>query len=137
MPEGQWCGGVRHGSGTLAFEGHSQLRYAGAWHQDQKHGWGMMQYPSGALYEGDWFHDKKHGFGTMYWTSRMERYRGAWKNNKPDGVGEHVWYGGAPGSHDTHAAMICCNRYVGMHSGGHRQGEGCMQYASGTEFNPC
>jgi hypothetical protein len=129
---GHWQGGLRHGSGILSFPGPGKNFYSGEWHEDQKHGWGIMQYPSGGYYEGEWIRDHKHGFGTMYWTESMERYRGNWWHNKPDGVGEHVWYRGAAGARDTRAALLRCNRYVGMFLDGHRHGEGTMQYASGT-----
>lgn len=134
---GQWSGGLRHGTGILTFPGPDKHFYSGEWHQDEKHGWGIMQYPSGSAYDGEWVRDLKEGFGTMYWTNTMQRYRGNWKKNKPDGVGEHVWYGGAAGARDTRAAMLRCNRYVGMMSDGHRHGEGTMQYASGAASAKC
>ena len=129
---GQWSGGLRHGTGILTFKGPEKHFYSGEWNQDQKHGWGVMQYPSGSAYEGEWEADRKHGFGTMYWTKSQQRYRGGWKDNQPHGVGEHVWYGGACGAKDTRAALLRCNRFVGMMVGGQRHGEGAMQYASGA-----
>ena len=129
---GHWSGGLRHGTGILTFNGPEKHFYSGEWHQDQKHGWGIMQYPSGSAYEGEWMEDEKHGFGTMYWTKSNQRYRGGWKHDVPDGVGEHLWFGGAAGTKDTRAALLRCNRFVGMMVDGHRHGEGTMHYASGV-----
>lgn len=128
---GMWASGLRHGHGTWT-DGTGANRYTGEWRHDQRHGWGIMQYPSGGVFEGEWAYDKKHGFGTMYWTAHMERYRGNWEHNAPHGVGEHTYFAGLRPSEESRAFVIRCNRYIGMMRSGKRDGEGCMLYGSGA-----
>lgn len=39
--------------------------YEGAWHNDAKHGQGIMHYANGNIYEGPWVADERHGEGAM------------------------------------------------------------------------
>eukprot|EP00892_Ulva_mutabilis_P010921 jgi/Ulvmu1/8200/UM041_0009.1 len=131
--QGMWVDGLRHGQGTWA-DAAGENKYSGAWRSDQKHGWGIMQYPSGSVFEGEWAHDKKHGFGTMYWTDDMERYRGEWQHDTPHGIGEHTYFAGLRPNKETPAHVVRCNRYIGMMHNGKRHGEGCMLYGTGARY---
>lgn len=130
-----WERGQRHGQGIWS-DATGENKYTGEWKHDQKHGWGIMQYPSGGTFEGEWAYDKKNGFGTMYWTCHMERYRGYWADNAPHGVGEHTYFGGLRPTPRAPASVMRCNRYLGMMHAGKRHGEGCMLFGSGVTISP-
>lgn len=87
----------------------------GDWAHDRKHGYGHLRYPSGNYYEGHFCDDQKEGHGTMHWKNRNERYTGEWKDNKPNGIGVHVWFHGDPQqikNENHHAVFIMNNRYL-------------------------
>ena len=52
--------------------------------------------------------------------SLSEVYDGTWKDDKPDGKGEHVWIGTSDAFALTERQM--CNRYVGEFQNGLRYG---------------
>lgn len=39
--------------------------YEGVWLEDQRAGWGKMNYENGDIYEGEWMKDKRHGPGII------------------------------------------------------------------------
>ena len=52
--------------------------YVGEWVDNEKHGKGYRQYPSGSTYDGQWKSDVRHGHGTMVWAGTGESYTGEW-----------------------------------------------------------
>lgn len=85
---------------------------AGDWCNDTKHGFGLMQYPSGNRYTGEWCHDQKHGHGTMEWLTKSQRYTGEWRDNLPNGLGEHVWFQAHDSTKPSRASFLMYNRWV-------------------------
>ena len=62
MYEGEWKGGMYHGSGT--YTGFNSDSYAGEWKEDRMHGQGSYTYrDSGDVYEGSWIEGKREGYG--------------------------------------------------------------------------
>ena len=63
----------------------SGSKYIGDFVNDKRHGFGVMEYYTGAKFEGQWVKGKKI-FGTYYFANGG-RYTGGWKNGKQDGEG--------------------------------------------------
>jgi hypothetical protein len=53
---------ARHGAGGECVYADGG-RYAGAWRDDRRNGWGRMQLLDGTVYEGEWKDDARHGEG--------------------------------------------------------------------------
>lgn len=71
------------GAGTYFYS--PSAFYEGQWSEDQRSGWGRMQYENGELYEGEWLKDKRHGqglllLGTDLNCSQMSQLGGSHKN---------------------------------------------------------
>lgn len=92
---GQWLEDERHGFGMLQVP--SGARYVGHWVANKKEGHGVYTFPNGDKYEGEWKNDMKHGegkytFGKGKWEG--DRYHGEWKDNKKCGIGRYYWKDG-------------------------------------------
>jgi hypothetical protein len=68
----------------------------GEWANNKRHGQGKIVYVSGNTYEGAWREDKKSGYGVMQWFKLRERYAGEWAEDRQQGFGEHVWMDDKP-----------------------------------------
>ena len=136
--EGGWVHGVRHGVGTLYFDASQQTYYSGEWAADMKHGHGAFYYANGNVYDGQWADDRKEGQGIMFWKDRMQRYGGEWRNNQPNGLGEHVWLHSPPDAASTNVnttiTFFVYNRYVGMFRDSKKHGEGALFYSNGGRY---
>lgn len=97
---------------------------------NKRHGYGVMQYPSGNSYEGEWRDDRKDGYGTMVWKTLDEVYTGHWHKNLPHGFGEHIW----GESTVKTVKRLNCNMYRGEFVKGRREGKGCFFYANGSQY---
>ena len=95
--EGAWAAGQRSGQGTLRQpDGGS---YTGDWLEDMFHGEGQLISlgPGGGSFEyhGEFRRGNRHGRGVCrYADSSMQRYEGAWKDDKPDGLGSLLYSDG-------------------------------------------
>ncbi|KAF5840857.1 hypothetical protein DUNSADRAFT_15225 [Dunaliella salina] len=149
--EGQIKDGKLHGIGRLTFPdsmvyegtfhqnnitGHGRT---GDWHNDMKSGNGTMHYANGNQYDGEWSQDVKCGYGTMEWKTLRQRYEGLWARNKPNGMGNHVWYQQlvTEPSKSNHALLVMFNRYRGQFYEGERSGYGVLYYATGARYEGC
>ncbi|KAJ9512720.1 hypothetical protein QJQ45_019057 [Haematococcus lacustris] len=128
--DGAWVNGLRHGSGTITLNEDGSHQYQGDWQRDMKWGHGTMRYANGDSYTGQWKADMKCGQGTMVWSSCHQKYQGQWANNKPHGIGRHVWYQQlvTEPSPANHALLIQFNRFEGHFVDGQREGYGVMFY---------
>ncbi len=83
---------------------------------DAKQGAGTMRYPSGNTYTGQWHDDQKEGYGVMEWADRQQVYRGQWHNNVQNGLGEHTWQQQQQQQQlaltANHALIMMCNRWA-------------------------
>jgi len=71
---GQWSNGQKHGVGRISYDAKKTTFYLGEWARGARHGKGRFQYSSGNFYDGDWKDDQKCGYGTMEWLDRKEDY---------------------------------------------------------------
>ena len=77
--------------------------YAGPWKDNERHGWGVMEWPDGTKYRGNFKEGYREGFGTMEWPSYntdsdntdWKKYEGYWKRGDFHGYGELEWYDGS------------------------------------------
>ena len=82
--EGQWKGGMRHGTGIMRWPGNA--RYIGDWQFNQACGQGKFIHEEGDIYEGRWAKNKANGFGT-YKNMHGACYEGNWKDDLQHGFG--------------------------------------------------
>ncbi|CAE7342973.1 RSPH10B [Symbiodinium microadriaticum] len=128
--EGEWRNGKRHGAGTMYYNAERTIFYKGGWKANRRHGFGCMTYQTGNTYEGEWENDMKCGLGVMTWLDRNELHIGKWREDLPDGHGEHIWTD-TPGK--SFQRQIC-NMYRGEWKNGLREGHGCFFYANGSQY---
>jgi len=64
--------------------------YFGDWKQDFFHGEGVYIFRSGEIYEGALKQGLKDGFGTYYYDQGAAYYKGRWRNDQKNGLGEFV-----------------------------------------------
>lgn len=57
--------------------------YEGAWHNDLKHGYGILEEKTGDKYYGYWNNGLKEGQGYYYYSSTGKIYLGEWHENVP------------------------------------------------------
>lgn len=81
-----------------------------------KHGYGVMRYPSGHRYEGNYIHGIVNGKGFAHFRNNDE-YRGYYEGNEKHGEGVYTWNNG--------------DNYVGNWNRNRSHGPGVMTYASG------
>ena len=89
---GQWKGGLRHGSGIMTWA--DGARYEGEWQYNQASGKGKFFHADGDVYDGNWNNNKANGFG-VYTNQRGARYEGYWKDDQQHGHGVENWAEGA------------------------------------------
>eukprot|EP00439_Symbiodinium_sp_Y106_P070012 s425_g12.t1 len=87
----------RHGLGTYVYSSGTHdiyKQYHGQWHEDKKHGYGVLFYRNGGVYVGQWRNNQKHGLGVLLDTASQEpagmptyRYEGLWKEDQQHGLG--------------------------------------------------
>jgi hypothetical protein len=134
---GEWKNGRKHGQGRLIYSNSNV--YQGEFREGNRHGIGRLDYSSGNYYIGTWKYDKKEGEGAMYYISSNELYRGQWRNNLPNGIGEYLWLNIAGLKNRTvnnklQTHLQQCNRYVGEFVDGARSGYGRCYYSDGAEY---
>jgi len=78
---GQWRNNLRHGEGT--FEWADGERYEGIYVDGIREGFGKYYWPNGDRYEGQWKGDRRNGEGTLFDMDSNVRFRGEWKDDKP------------------------------------------------------
>jgi hypothetical protein len=128
--DGMWHMGKRHGHGVLLYDSDGKAKYDGGWANDLRHGEGTMQYASGNFYQGGWARGLMHGHGKMLWHTRNEVYIGEWREGRPDGAGEHVWFAEL----QSGTPFQTLNRYSGEMAHGLRHGQGRFEYADGSSY---
>jgi len=115
--DGQWKDSKKSGKGVMY---NSKGVYEGNFVENEKHGYGIINYPDGRKYEGNWDRDKVSGKGKMYY-SNGSIYEGNWKLNWRDGQGILYFFNG--------------NRYEGGYSENDRNGQGVLYYTDGSIFS--
>ena len=141
--DGQWCNGKKHGQGKLIYNTNTTedqengddigtCYYSGDWQDDYKHGQGTMKYATGNVYQGSWHKGKKEGVGRMDYKENNSFYVGDWKNDLPDGDGEHVWKDEEKTRKNPYLQTF--NRYKGQFKDGLRHGKGMFAYATGASY---
>ena len=111
---GGWQGGRRHGYGVYmaadgsrycgdfrdgAREGKGEwatttgVRYVGDFARDRFHGTGSIVMPTWLEYTGEWQDGRRHGSGDETFFDGVFRYRGSYREDRPDGSGT-VWMEG-------------------------------------------
>ena len=73
--EGEWVGGMRHGTGTMAWNDGAQ--YHGEWSFNEPSREGKFTYPNGDIYEGGWAMNCMCGYG-VFRHSDGTVFRGMW-----------------------------------------------------------
>jgi len=80
---------MKHGTGVLHFEV-QEIKglavYRGDFHQNKKHGHGVMEWPDGRKYRGQFLNDEFHGEGAMSWPDG-HKYVGQYSHGKKEGQG--------------------------------------------------
>lgn len=62
------------------------MTFEGQWLDSERHGSGLMKWPSGTTYDGEWRHNQFEGRGELHATSGEEPvriYNGIWKGGEP------------------------------------------------------
>lgn len=88
--------------------------------EEQRHGYGEINYSNGDIYKGNWAADKHDGRGVYIWKDHG-RYEGDFVEGKMQGNGKRVYQSG--------------NVYVGQFVDGKKHGQGTMKYTNGDEYN--
>ena len=83
---GQFSGGFFTGFG--AFHQHGYV-YKGDFDKNERHGFGVQYYPSGARHEGHFENGVKQGFGVSC-LADGDRIEGEWLNNKLQGNATYI-----------------------------------------------
>jgi len=103
--------------GTYQFP--NSVLYRGAWHRGEMHGEGTWRFLDHE-YTGTFVHGCKEGEGEMrYFSGNV--YRGAWKNDLPEGRGLLTYPSG--------------DQYEGEFHRGAKEGAGIMRFANGDAFD--
>jgi hypothetical protein len=76
---GQFRDGVRHGHGTLTWNGRT---YTGGFHLDLMHGFGVCIYPSGSTFRGQYEREQRQGWGVFTFAADRSRLWGRWSEDK-------------------------------------------------------
>ena len=66
--------------------------YFGPWKDNERHGWGVMEWPDGTKYIGNFKEGYREGFGTVEWAgcsddANNKKYEGSWKRGDRHGQG--------------------------------------------------
>lgn len=88
----------RHGPGTYIYSPRSHesyKQYSGQWHEDRKHGHGVLFFRSCGAYVGQWVNNQKSGLGVLLDNPGLRdatampslRYEGQWVEDQPHGLG--------------------------------------------------
>ncbi|CBZ35908.1 hypothetical protein, conserved [Leishmania donovani] len=160
--DGDWKGGLPHGTGVISVPGIDGYEYAGEFKDGKRSGKGRCQFSNGRVYEGDWREDEMNGTGTLCGASNVDNfteytggfqngmrsgrqgrcvyvngdvYEGSWAAGKRQGFGEWQLHRPATGA----AAAARPVRYRGAFDGDAPQasstGEGEIEYADGSFYN--
>lgn len=90
--QGGWKDGRQHGYGKFIFAKNSKFEnYIGNWNEGQIYNEGRLAMKNGDTYEGEFEGNGiRHGFGEYIWYSAGLCYRGEWKDDLREGIGELV-----------------------------------------------
>ncbi|OQR91568.1 radial spoke head 10 family protein [Achlya hypogyna] len=124
--DGDWQRGQEHGAGIKVYDAAEGVAYDGDWKLGLRDGQGTMRYAKKLVYKGSWRDDVKAGRGVMQWLDRGESYDGDWLDDRPHGVGTHVWRGGK--------GRDRVSRYEGEFARGLRDGYGVFYYSNGARY---
>eukprot|EP00929_Paragymnodinium_shiwhaense_P027483 TRINITY_DN16122_c0_g1_i3.p1 TRINITY_DN16122_c0_g1~~TRINITY_DN16122_c0_g1_i3.p1 ORF type:complete len:261 (+),score=45.83 TRINITY_DN16122_c0_g1_i3:149-931(+) len=110
--DGAEVGGSSPGGAAFAYEG--------AFHNNRRHGHGILRMPNlGLTYVGEFAHDVYNGKGVATFEDGSY-YTGSWLDGKKSGWGE--------------AANANGCAYKGEWQDGHRHGYGCQEYEDGSRY---
>ena len=93
--------------------------YKGEFHNDKKHGWGILEFNDGQKYEGSFIENKIMGYGKYYWTNG-HKYIGDLNDGKMEGKGLYIWSDG--------------NEYEGEYKNNLKEGEGEFRWKNGNKY---
>ena len=93
--------------------------YRGEFHNDKKHGWGILEFNDGQKYEGSFVENKIMGYGKYYWTNG-HKYIGDLNDGKMEGKGLYIWSDG--------------NEYEGEYKNNLKEGEGEFRWKNGNKY---
>ncbi|OAF72142.1 hypothetical protein A3Q56_00083 [Intoshia linei] len=128
---GFWSHGKRHGKGRLDYDSTGNCFYDGDWYNNKRHGWGLRQWKTENLYEGGWVDNVREGEGTMRWITKKNIYICNWKDGKPNGSGEYIYF--IDRKRDS-VQFYLPNVYSGNFKDGKRDGSGIFYYSNGSRF---
>ena len=90
--EGSWQDDMKHGEGKQTTEKNGCV-YVGSWASNQRDGFGVLTFPSGAKYEGSWSKGYKHGTG--FSLKDGVKFEGKWIKDKKEGEGIETFLDGS------------------------------------------
>ena len=93
--------------------------YKGEFHNNKKHGWGILEFNDGQKYEGSFIENKIMGYGKYYWTNG-HKYIGDLNDGKMEGKGLYIWSDG--------------NEYEGEYKNNLKEGEGEFRWKNGNKY---
>ncbi|KAG5474122.1 hypothetical protein CUR178_04233 [Leishmania enriettii] len=158
--DGDWKGGLPHGTGVMSVPGVDGYEYAGEFKDGKRSGKGHCEFANGRVYEGEWRVDEMNGAGTLRGASNVDNfteytggfqngmrsgqrgrcvyangdvYDGAWAAGKRQGFGEWVLHRPATGA----VAVAHPVRYRGAFDRDAPQassGEAELEYADGSFY---
>ncbi|XP_066911745.1 uncharacterized protein [Clytia hemisphaerica] len=79
---GFYCKAKRQGQGTGMWP--NLFTYIGEWEDDERNGYGVLNYACGDNYEGQWLDNKQDGEG-VYTNKRGDKVTGTWKDGIKNG----------------------------------------------------
>ena len=102
--------------------------YKGEFKNNQRNGYGEMNYENGEYYFGQWLNDRRNGKGILYYYKHKIKYKGDFVSDKFEGMGKYI---------DEND-----NYYVGQFFNGLKHGKGTeyykndnIKYEGGFAFN--
>lgn len=108
---------------NLEWLGETLGEYSGQWRDDQRHGPGVMLWPSGLRYEGRFNCDKRHHVTGKLFFQNGNVYDGGWVDDKMQGVGCLITSSGI--------------RFTGRFIGGNMEKVGILEIDSSVYEGEC
>ena len=122
----------------------NRAMYYGEWNEGtgEKHGMGVLVWPSGDLYEGYWKHNQQNGKGRLIHANK-DVYTGDWKDDKAHGQGEVLHADGTSYTGEWYLdkrhgqgreAWVDGSFFEGQYVDGKKQGQGFFKWADGSTY---
>ena len=85
---GEFVNNQKEGYGTIEWK--DGAKYQGEFKENQINGYGMIQYPDDKFYQGEVRNGKMDGFGEFFWKDER-KYIGHYKNDRRNGFGVFIF----------------------------------------------